>query len=232
MLDALDEGNNRVAQRERATFCSVIGTIWWPEQQLEWRERVGGSPREPVFSFLSFFLFFAPFLPAATLPPHTLPIPMGLLWSKPSGTDYEKILTDLTARIAEVEGRVKKTRRQHRSVSLWCLSYGSLLYLLYGLWVFLYPRGPASVPYRPLLDALGLIGGPLLIYQTHRLLGWLYARRIAYYDARLREYRGQQKLKVRFIRGPARHGLASSSDGVVGGGAEADDGVLQDQGLD
>lgn len=134
---------------------------------------------------------------------------MGLLWSKPSGTDYEKILTDLTARIAEVEGRVKNTRRQQRSVSLWCLSYGSLLYVIYGLWIFLYPRGPPSVPYRPLLDALGLVGGPLLIYQVHRLLSWLYARRIAYYDAQLRDYRGQQRLKV-------------SGDAEAGGRGERD----------
>lgn len=121
---------------------------------------------------------------------------MGLLWSKPN-PDWEKILADLTSRIAEVEQRVSQLRKQQRSWSVWLLSYGSLLYLFYVLWIFIYPRGPpTTLAYRPLLDALGLTSGPLLIYYGRKFITWLYGRRIAYYDAKLREYRAQQRRKV------------------------------------
>lgn len=125
---------------------------------------------------------------------------MGALWSHPRGDDYERILSDLTARIQELEVQISETRLSERRGALWIVLYGALLYVLFVLYVFVYPRGPATISYRPLLDALACLGGPVFIYYTRRLVGWLYARRIAGLEAQLRSYRAKQRLKVRGTR--------------------------------
>lgn len=126
---------------------------------------------------------------------------MGVLWSRLApAEDYERILSDLLTRISELEVHLAETRHQHRRLALWILLYGALLYLLAILYVFLYPRGPARVPYRPLLDGMVLVLGPLLLYYGRRLLGWIYGRRIASLETRLRHLRAKQKLKVEELK--------------------------------
>lgn len=122
---------------------------------------------------------------------------MGVIWSRlAQGEDYERILADLLTRISELEVHLSETRHQHRRLSLWILLYGALLYLLAVLYVFLYPRAPATLPYRTILDAPMLLLGPLLVYYLRRLVGWGYGRKIASLETRLRHLRAKQKLKV------------------------------------
>jgi hypothetical protein len=121
---------------------------------------------------------------------------MGILWSRPHSDDYERILSDLTTRIVELESLVVETRHCSRRWSLFILSYGTLLYVLHATYVFLYPRGPPTVAYRPLLDAIGLIMEPLLLIYARKLVVWLYSRKIQGLEATLRTLRAKQKLKV------------------------------------
>lgn len=121
---------------------------------------------------------------------------MGLLWSKAPSEDYERILSDLTTRITEQELFITELRHRERRWSVWVLSYGALLYILHALYVFFYPRGPPALSYRPLLDAIGLLFGPLVVYYGRRLIAWLYGKRLAHLEASLRALRAKQKLKV------------------------------------
>lgn len=121
---------------------------------------------------------------------------MGIIFSRQPPEDYERILSDLLTRISHLETQVHEARHQQRRWSMGILSYGSLFYLLYLLYVFFYPRGPASLAHRPILDGLGLLFGPLLIYYVRRAVVWLYGRRIASLDSSLRQYRARQKVKV------------------------------------
>ncbi|PJF18508.1 hypothetical protein PSACC_01671 [Paramicrosporidium saccamoebae] len=95
---------------------------------------------------------------------------MGILWSRSHSDDYERILSDLTTRIAELESLVADTRHRSRRWSLFIISYGTLLYVLHAIYVFLYPRGPPTVAYRPLLDAVGLVMEPVFVIYARRLV--------------------------------------------------------------
>ena len=125
---------------------------------------------------------------------------MGALLSRPSSPDYEQILADLTTRIAGLEARVSTVRHRERRWSVWIISYGVLIYILYVLYVFLYPRGRPWVPYRPLVDAVTLLAGPLVVYYTRRLVSWAYGRKIAGLETTLRSQRAQQRLKVEELK--------------------------------
>jgi hypothetical protein len=125
---------------------------------------------------------------------------MGILWSKTSSDDYERILSDLTTRIVELESLLADYRHRERRWSVWILSYGTLFYVLHAAYVFLYPRGQPTLAYRPLLDVAGLLIGPLVIYYGRRIVSWLYGRRMAGLEAALRNMRAKQKLKVEELK--------------------------------
>jgi hypothetical protein len=121
---------------------------------------------------------------------------MGVIWSKSSSPDYEQILSDLTSRISNLEARIIELRNCERRWSVWIVSYGLLIYVLYVLYVFIYPRGRAILPYRPLIDAVTLLTGPLAVYYTRKLVVWAYGRRVVRLESSLCSFRAQQKLKV------------------------------------
>lgn len=124
---------------------------------------------------------------------------MGLLWSRPPPDDYERILSDLTAKVGELETELGEVRQNERRWSVKILSYGSFIYILTALYIFLYPRGAPLVVYRPLLDALALLLGPFAVYYTRRITFWLYNRRLTALEVRLRTLRAKQKLKVTIL---------------------------------
>lgn len=127
---------------------------------------------------------------------------MGNIWSlnrSINSEDYEKVLSTITTRITEHETKLYRVRQYFRHWNILLLSYGGLLYTIILAYVFLYPRAPPTLSYRPLLDVLAVVLTPILLFIGRKLLGWVFRTKIYWLENRLKEYREEQKLKVIII---------------------------------
>ena len=127
---------------------------------------------------------------------------MGNLLSRSTpAEDYEKILSELTTRISRLQTTLTQTRLHQRRMAILILGYGSLLYLGLVLWmVFLrgYDHGMEndSVLLHSAISVSILLGAPILLWYVHRLVRWIYGRKISLMEDQLHELRSQQKQKV------------------------------------
>jgi len=137
-------------------------------------------------------------------------VPLAFLWSgtdtKAGGLDEEKsrefehALSNLSKEIEETEVLLCDSRLEGRRRLLQLYFYYGIFYFFVLLWIFVLPRGPPSVVYRPLLDAMAVFLLPLFMWLSCRFSSFWYGRKANLLEEKLRSCRSRQKQKVEELK--------------------------------
>lgn len=122
--------------------------------------------------------------------------------------DYEQILTQISTSITQIELSINTLRGEQLQLTRRVLIYGILSYLIYLTWIFflapLLNDGVSTrtgqLPYQPLLDLLGVIFGPFLIWYCHKLVRWWYGRHLKRLEKESIRLIEEQKDKVEELK--------------------------------
>ncbi|KAH8553561.1 hypothetical protein BGW37DRAFT_549483 [Umbelopsis sp. PMI_123] len=128
---------------------------------------------------------------------------MGAWFSKRKKTDdgdYEKILSELDAKLQKAEVRLSEIKIRERRISVMFMLYGLALWAIYLAYCFATLHNADVEIETFALKVAPVLLIPVIIFFGRRGLQWFYSRKQANEESNLSNLRAQQKLKVEELK--------------------------------
>jgi len=121
-------------------------------------------------------------------------------YKKSDDGDYEKILSELDAKLQKAELKLSEIKIRERRINVMFTLYGLALWAIYLAYCFA-TLSVADVPFETVAMKVALVFLlPVIIYFGRRGLKWFYSRKQTNEEANVSSLRAQQKLKVEELK--------------------------------